>query len=335
MHIPSPETSKKMLLDQNGESFPFYTETSEVSHTQWATWLAWYCNNNEAMWQTQQMASIAVPLFKDIAGYSSPARIIDRINYWMYCRGLDKALTGSVRQYVDELLQDARINRKPAEKDLHDYSIELRSRITWSIDTNDWCGDNVDSSLKYTKFVDIDYVHTKPVELKAGAVSLTHYSDIEYARHWDLSTTHRVWNEDTQVFDVVETSHDVQLPYQLRYCELDPSYLMHHRHETQYNQTQTIEEWNAWLQGTKVDLFDKLCSGGNLTDEEVEAYCEQDYDVEGHTSIPVMDTDRPLQPELDAYIEAGLEDEPISNITPEVIAIAEGEYQPPEWLVEP
>ena len=299
MRIEQPIAKSQIIKDHDGLVIH---SSKEVSDKQWPMWLAWHCFDSEIEYFNEALYSAhnAVDLMKEIGGFTSPQRCIDRINYHMH-HGKIRHCVGSVKQYIDDILQDAYIEFNRSKlPDKHDYSLDRRQRVIWDIDTDNWSGDEQSTELQYSKFVHVDYSRTKPAVLKAGAVSLTHYQDIEDSKH--LNKSYMKFNPDTGKREVVDM--DVQLPYSLRYCELDPSYLAHHQHETQYSSVSTVEEWNAWLMGTRVDLYDKLCSGSELSPEEIQAYCDNDYDIEGHMTVPIMDVDRPMQPELDAYVLA-------------------------------
>ena len=300
MLIDKPQTKHQIIKDHDGLVIHYFRK--EISTSSWAMWLAWHCFDSEIESFGDALASShkAVDLMREIAGYTSPARCIDRINYHMH-HGKIRHCVGSVKQYIDDILQDAYIEFNRSKlPDKHNYSLDRKQRMIWNIDISDWAWDEQSTELQHSKFVHVDYSKNKPAELKAGAISLTHYQDIEDARN--INKSYMKFNPETGQREVVDM--DVQLPYSLRYCELDPSYLTHHQHETQYSTITTVEEWNSWLMGTRVDLYEKLCSGSELTPEEVQAYCDNDYDIEAHMTVPVYDSERPMQPELDAYVLA-------------------------------
>ena len=268
-----------------------------ISHQSWAMWLAWHVfdHKHEKFDETLKNSHKAVPLMRDIKGNSSYQRIIDRCAFHI---ATDlKGLTGSVKihlmQIVSEAQYEKRLDSLPKDKDKFNGNIKILS-ITKDIDDNgQYKFEQKGLGLLHYEFEELDYTRVQPADIHAGEVNISHYRDIEYTKFLKMTRSEKDQEDRTP-----------QLPNSLRQTELDNRYMAFHGHETSYHSLTSFTEWNTWLHGTRVDLFDKMSSGEKLTKEEIEAYCDNDYDIEGFVSCPLMDIDRPMQPEIDAYVLA-------------------------------
>jgi len=152
-------------------------------------------------------------------------------------------------------------------------------------DPNEWYTDHTSQSPKVAgEMIEVDWNKYRKINhLPAGNIP-SHWEEIDY------------------VF--AENGVDA-MPIKYLRSDLDYWERSEHLAEQNVNQLTTKEEWNAWIDGKEVDLFEKvqdaLSKGLSLEDvlSEYEQYCleEELFSREGRVEVALQDVDRPYQHE--------------------------------------
>jgi len=152
-------------------------------------------------------------------------------------------------------------------------------------DPNEWYTDHTSQSPKVAgEMIEVDWNKYRKINhLPAGNIP-SHWEEIDY------------------VF--AENGVDA-MPIKYLRSDLDYWERSEHLAEQNVNQLTTKEEWNAWIDGKEVDLFEKvqdaISKGFSIQDvlSEYEQYCleEELFSREGRVDVAVQDIDRPYQHE--------------------------------------